>query len=94
MNPHELSPEQLLLIADAFCAQFQVDIVDFSALYAAAAVTTASFHGIRVHPNVTNISHSLAHTIQILKPLSDRNDAFARFASAVFESYVQIWEEL
>lgn len=94
MNPPSLSPEQLLIIADVFCAKFQVDVVNFAALYAAAAITNAHFHGVRVHPNVTNISLSLRATIEKLKPLSDRNDSFGRFSSAVFEAYARTWEEM
>lgn len=94
MNPPSLSPEQMLVIADIFCAKFQVDVVNFAALYAAAAVTNASFHGVRVHPNVTNISFSLCDTIKKLRPLSDRNDSFGRFSSAVFEAYASTWEEM
>ena len=44
-----LSGEQLLIIADVFCAEYDVDVADFSALYAAASVTRAQFSGIRVH---------------------------------------------
>lgn len=94
MHPPSLSPEQLLLIADIFCAKFQVDVVNFPALYAAAAITNANFHGVQVHPSVTNISFSLCDTIRKLKPLSDRNDSFARFSSAVFEAYASTWEEM
>lgn len=94
MSSPILTPEQLLIIADVFCAKFQVDVVDFAALYAAAATTNANFHGVRVHPNVTNISFSLCAAIQKLKPLSDRNDSFARFSSLVFEKYTTAWTEI
>ncbi|WP_336884524.1 hypothetical protein [Corynebacterium pilosum] len=38
-----LSPEQLLIIADAFCDKHNVQVTSFSALVAAAAVPGARF---------------------------------------------------
>ena len=43
-----LSAEQMLLIADEVCAAHGVRVRDFAALAAAAAVSSASFHGVRV----------------------------------------------
>ena len=72
-----LTPEQLLVIADEVCTAHGERVRDFSALSAAAAVSTASFHGIRVHDSPTAMAQQVAATITALAPLSARNAQLA-----------------
>lgn len=72
-----LSPEQLLLIADEVCSAHGETVRDFGALAAAAAVSTAGFHGVRVHATANAMAGQVADTITRLKPLSGRNEHFA-----------------
>lgn len=79
-----LSPEQLLLIADEFCAAHGTRVRDFGALVAAAAVPGARISGIPVHDNVRAAADALATTVTALRPLSDRNEPFAAACRAVY----------
>lgn len=72
-----LTPEQLLLIADEVCAAHGETVRDFAALAAAAAVSTAGFHGVRVHASPVAMADKVATTITTLMPLSGRNRQFA-----------------
>lgn len=89
-----LSAEQLLIIADVFCREYGVDVVDFAALYAAASITHAQFSGIRVHTQLTSVSTALAGTIIKLEPLSNNNVEFSKYVVAVYEGYVQLLTEV
>ena len=83
-----LSGEQLLIIADVFCAEY--DVADFSALYAAASVTRAQFSGIRVHTPDT-VGPALAATIIKLAPLTDRNAEFSEQVLLVYQAYLELF---
>lgn len=72
-----LSPEQLLRIADEVCAVHGVAVRDFAGLSAAAAVSSAAFHGVRVHADPAAMAAAVAGTIRALEPLSGRNETFA-----------------
>lgn len=72
-----LSPEQVLLIADEVCAAHGERVRDFAALAAVAAVSNASFHGVRVDDSPTVMAQRVADTITALRPLSGRNEQFA-----------------
>lgn len=72
-----LTPEQLLVIADELCTAHGEKVRDFTALAAAAAVSTASFHGIRVHDSPLTMARQVAETITRLAPLSGRNGQLA-----------------
>lgn len=78
-----LSPEQLLLIADAVCEVHGVAVRDFAGISAAAAVSTASFHGVRVHASPAAVAAAVAGTIRSLEPLSGRNETFAAVSQRV-----------
>lgn len=79
-----LTPEQLLLIADEFCAVHGTQVRDFAALVAAAAVPGARISGIPVHDNATAAADSLAAAVSALQPLSDLNELFAAACRAVY----------
>ena len=85
-----LSGEQLLIIADVFCAEYDVDVADFSALYAAASVTRAQFSGIRVHTPDT-VGPALAATIIKLAALTDRNAEFSEQVLLVYQAYLELF---
>lgn len=79
-----LSPEQLLLIADEFCDQYRVSVIDFAAFCAASAVTGGQLEGVAVHQNLTSARHSLEHAVAALAPLSAKNREFATVVGEVF----------
>lgn len=72
-----LTPEQLLLIADEVCTAHGETVRDFAAIAAAAAVSTAGFHGVRVHYSPAMMADEVAATITTLRPLSGRNHQLA-----------------
>ncbi|WP_303093435.1 TetR family transcriptional regulator [Corynebacterium sp.] len=84
--PH-FSPHQLLHIADVFCTDYHVDVVDYAALCACAAVTSASIAGVRVHKTSHAAEESLKKSIMKLQPLSGKNDSFALFAASVYRTF-------
>ncbi|MHA2787550.1 TetR family transcriptional regulator [Corynebacterium sp. S7] len=89
-----LSSEQLLIVADEFCAHARVAVRDFSALAAIAAIPGASFHGIAVHASVEAAARSLEAAIRKLHPLTSRNDEFATATGEIYrrwanDSYLQ-----
>ncbi|WJZ01327.1 hypothetical protein [Corynebacterium freiburgense] len=79
-----LSPEQLLLIADQCCKQYRVDVIDFSAIFAAASITGGQFEGVPVHRHSSSARESLESAIVALTPLSAHNEEFAKIAGQVF----------
>ena len=79
-----LSPEQLLLIADEFCATHRVHIRDFGALVAAAAVPGARIAGIPVHEGTAAAGRALAAAVTGLEPLSGRNREFGEACREVY----------
>ncbi|QGU03307.1 TetR family transcriptional regulator [Corynebacterium comes] len=86
MTP-SLTPEQLLLIADEFCATHRVQIRDFGALVAAAAVPGARIDGIPVHATSHAAGEALARMVDRLEPLSDLNREFGAVCRAVYHRF-------
>ncbi|MDO4684977.1 MAG: TetR family transcriptional regulator [Corynebacterium sp.] len=79
-----LSAEQLLLVADEFCAHHRVAIVDYAAICAAASITGGQFEGVPVHRTIVSARASLERAITALMPLNQRNQEFAVVAGEVF----------
>ncbi|MCP1388482.1 TetR family transcriptional regulator [Corynebacterium sp. TA-R-1] len=79
-----LSPEQLLAIADEFCAAYKVRIRSFPALAACAAVPGARIHGVPVCGSEREAGLSLYDAILHLKPLTSHNTDFAAIARDVY----------
>ena len=50
-----MSPEQLYLLAQEFCARFNLRIINYSALVSAAAASTARLEGIAIHLSLIHI---------------------------------------
>lgn len=86
MTP-SLTPEQLLLIADEFCATHRVQIRNFSALVAAAAVPGARIDGIPVHADSNAAGEALARAVNRLEPLSDLNREFGAACRAIYHRF-------
>ncbi|WP_018298142.1 hypothetical protein [Corynebacterium lubricantis] len=84
-----LTPEQLLIVADEFCAHTHVTVRDFSALAAIAAVPGARFHGIAVHTSVESAARHLEAAVRSLEPLSARNDEFALAAVQIYRRWAE-----
>ncbi|ANE02786.1 TetR family transcriptional regulator [Corynebacterium crudilactis] len=78
-----LSPDSLLAIADEVCETHAVVVRDFAALAAAAATSTASFHGVRVFGSSEAMAEKVSEIIRVLKPLSGRNETFAAVTQRV-----------
>lgn len=87
MNPPSLSAEQLLIIADVFCREYNVIIVDYAALCACAALSAAHLNGIRIHKSPKAVEESLRQGITKLAPLSDANESFAVFSARVYRAF-------
>ncbi|AKK04374.1 hypothetical protein CMUST_00055 [Corynebacterium mustelae] len=85
--PPTLTPEQLLIIADVFCEEHKLNISNFSALYAIAAITQAAFQGIRVHESAAQVASAIEKTTRTLKPLNSKNSDFAQAVAAVYKAY-------
>ncbi|MDO5511496.1 TetR family transcriptional regulator [Corynebacterium sp.] len=79
-----LTPEQLLLIADQFCATRRVQVRDFGALVAAAAVPGARISGIAVYPGPSAAGLALAEAVARLQPLTDANEEFGAVCREVY----------
>lgn len=79
-----MTPEQLLRVAEEFCAVHRVRVRSFGSLVGAAAVSTARIEGIPVHADDTAAGRALAETIQRLEPLTARNEEFGEVAREVF----------
>lgn len=87
-----LNPEQLLIIADEFCANSRVArvaVADFSALAACAAVPGAKFHGIAVHSSAEAAAQALRAAITALRPLTADNEDFAAAAAEVYLQWAE-----
>ncbi|AWB83085.1 TetR family transcriptional regulator [Corynebacterium liangguodongii] len=84
-----LSPEQLLAIADEFCAPRGARVRSFSALCAAAAVPGARVHGVPVFDSATAAGEALAEAIVALEPLNGGNRAFGEVARRVYVEWVE-----
>lgn len=82
-----LTPEQLLLIADEFCAVHRVRVRNFAALAAAAAVPGARLHGVAVFDSTAAAGQALGETVVSLVPLSGKNEEFARVCGEVYRRF-------
>lgn len=83
----ELTPEQLLIIADHFCETYNVRLKSFSDLAAAAAVPGARFEGIPLYTSPDVAGTALADYICMLKPLSALNVEFSELACDVYRRW-------
>ena len=84
MTP-SLTPEQLLIVADEFCETRRVQVRDFGALVAAAAVPGAHIAGVPVYAGVPAAARALETTVIQLEPLSECNQEFGRIAREVYQ---------
>ncbi|MBG9349279.1 hypothetical protein [Corynebacterium belfantii] len=80
-----LTPEQTFMLADAFCAGASGDlnVRDYAALNAIAAVTTAHVHAVAVFPIAHHMVKYVRSLVIQLSPLDDRNTDFADFLVAI-----------
>ena len=72
-----LSADNMLAIADEVGKAHDGVVRDFAALAAVAALSTASFHGVRVFGSASAMAEKVSEMIRLLKPLSGRNETFA-----------------
>lgn len=79
--------EQLLAIADEYCAFHGCQVRSFAALAACAAVPGSRFHGVPVFDSVGAAATALAETIRLLEPLSGSNPGFADVAAEVYRRW-------
>ena len=81
------SPEQLLAIADEYCAFHGCHVRSFAALAACAAVPGAPHHGVAVFDSVDAAAAALSEAVVALEPLSDSNEGFADVVAEVFRRW-------
>lgn len=84
-----LTPEQLLLIADEFCAVHRARVRSFAALAAAAAAPGARLHGVAVFDSPAAAGQALEEAVAKLAPLNDKNEAFARVCGEVYRRFAE-----
>lgn len=82
-----LTPEQLLAVADEYCAVHGCHVRSFAALAACAAVPGSRLHGVPVSDSVAAAARELAETIRALQPLSGSNAGFADVAAEVYRRW-------
>ena len=85
-----MSVEQLVLVAREFCRVYRVRILDFAALAAAAAASTASIEGIAVHGNRHEAARALESVLKAVPALSGKNEEFAGFCAQVYLSVAEV----
>ena len=83
------SGEQLLAVADEYCAFHGCHVRSFAALAASAAVPGARLHGVPVFDSVEAAAAALAETIRALEPLSGFNAGFADVAGEVYRRWAE-----
>ena len=81
------SGEQLLAVADEYCAFHGCQVRSFAALAACAAVPGARFHGVAVFDSVDAAAAALSETVVALSPLSNSNEGFADVVAEVFRRW-------
>ena len=81
------SPEQLLAVADEYCAFHGCHVRSFAALAASAAVPGARLHGVPVFDSVDAAAAALSEAVVALEPLSDSNEGFADVVAEVFRRW-------
>lgn len=84
-----VSGEQLLAIADEYCAFHGCQVRSFAALAACAAVPGARLHGVPVFDSVEAAAAALAETVRALQPLSGENAEFANVAAEVYQRWAE-----
>ncbi|OFT56627.1 TetR family transcriptional regulator [Corynebacterium sp. HMSC05H05] len=84
-----LSGEQLLAVADEYCAFHGCHVRSFAALAASAAVPGSRLHGVPVFDSVEAAAAALAETIRALQPLSGTNAGFAEVAAEVYRRWAE-----
>ena len=77
------SAEQLLAVADEYCAYTGARVRSFSALVACASVPGARVHGVPVCDTAGQASEELAEAVRRMQPLSTENSGFAEVAAEV-----------
>ncbi len=85
-----MSTEQLYLLAQEFCARFNVRITNFAALAAAAAASTAKLEGIAIHDSHRDAARSMAEVLARVPALSGHNAEFAKFSARVYLSVKEV----
>ncbi|GAA1472625.1 hypothetical protein GCM10009604_12030 [Corynebacterium aurimucosum] len=85
-----MSAEQLLLAAREFCQTYRVRVINFAALAAAAAASTATVEGIAVHGSRSAAAESLETVLRAVPALSGKNEEFARFCTEVYLSVAEV----
>lgn len=85
-----MSAEQLLLVAREFCQTYRVRVINFAALAAAAAASTATVEGIAVHGSRSAAAESLETVLRAVPALSGKNEEFARFCTEVYLSVAEV----
>jgi hypothetical protein len=80
-----LTAEQLLLMADKFCETHRVQVRDFSALVAAAAVPGARIDGIPVHADAAAAGDALSSALKRLEPLNNLNREFGLVCQGIYQ---------
>lgn len=88
-----LTPEQLLIIADEFCAYHGGAVRSYSALCAAAAIPGARIEGVSVFDSPAAAAAALARGIEQLEPLRQDNQAFAAVVQDIYTAWTQNFEE-
>lgn len=81
------SPEQLLAIADEYCAFHGCQVRSFAALAACAAVPGSKFHGVAVFDSVDAAAAALPDAVVALEPLSASNEGFAAVVAEVYRRW-------
>lgn len=89
-----LTPEQLLAIADEFCATRPADVRSFAAIAACAAVPGSRIHGVPVCGSAQEGACLLYDAIGRLSPLTHLNDAFAACARDIYLRWCDEREEV
>lgn len=85
-----LTAEQLLAVADEFCAATGVRVRSFSALCAAAAVPGARVHGVAVLDSPGAAADALHSAVVALAPLTGSNEGFAHVARRVYLDWLEM----
>lgn len=78
------SAEQLLAVADEYCAFTGARVRSFSALVACASVPGARVHGVPVFDTASRAAEELASAVRRMEPLTADNSGFAEVAAEVY----------
>lgn len=79
-----MSSEQLYLLAQEFCARFRLRIINYSALVAAAAASTARLEGIVIHGDEQQAAQAMAEVLEKVPALNAGNHTFAQYCAQVY----------